>query len=547
MRKMVVIGLFALALAGVVFAQPAIEWQKSLGGSYDDFASSIQQTTDGGFIVAGCSSSNDGDVSGNHGSLDFWVVKLYSVGEIVWQKSLGGDSSDIACSIQQTTDGGYIVGGYSCSNDGDVSGHHGTPGDSADYWVVKLNSEGNIYWQKCLGGSSSEFAVSIDQTTDGGFIVAGNSWSNDGDVSGHHGSTDYLDFWVVKLNSSGDISWQKSLGGSRDDWANSIEQTVDGGFIVAGCSSSNDGDVSGHHGSIDYYDYWVVKLNSEGNIEWQKSLGGSASEYAYSIEQTTDGGFIVAGYSFSNNGDVSGHHGSIDYYDYWVVKLNSEGNIEWQKSLGGSASEYAYSIEQTTDGGYIVAGSSSSNNGDVSGNHGYSDYWVVKLNSEGIIEWQKSLGGSNDDGAYSIDQTADGGYIVTGYSESNDGDVSGHHCTYSYGDYWVVKLGADGITENKTIPEQFVINVSPNPFNSTCKITVDFGRGLINQTPTVEIFDLGGKCICSLRQAQGTASGNLSNRPLIWSPDENVTSGVYLVRVTTSDGQRAVKRVVLMR
>ena len=232
---------------------PTIEWQKCLGGSNDDWAYSIQQTSDSGLIVAGYTESSNGDVSGNHGAYDYWVVKLNSSGDILWQICLGGTNVDVAYSIQQTSDEGFIVAGYTCSNEGDVSGNHG----NSDYWVVKLNSSGTIEWQKCLGGTDGDYANSIQQTSDGGFIVAGQTYSNDGDVSGNHGGSDA---WVVKLNSSGNIEWQKCLGGTGWDWENSIQQTSDGGFIVAGYTNSNDGDVSGNHGSKDY---WVVKLTNE--------------------------------------------------------------------------------------------------------------------------------------------------------------------------------------------------------------------------------------------------------------------------------------------
>ena len=347
---------------------PAIEWQKCLGGTADDFANSIQQTSDGGFIVAGETRSNDGDVSGNHGKSDAWVVKLNSLGDILWKKCLGGTGNDYARSIQQISDGGFILTGYTNSNNGDVSGNNGY----YDAWVVKLNSSGDILWQKCLGGTYDDYARSIQQTSDTGFILAGYTFSNDGDVSGNHG---FSDAWVVKLNSSGDIIWQKCFGGTNEDYAYSIQQTSDGGFIVAGETRSNDGDVSGYHG---YFDYWVVKLNSSGDIEWQKCLGGTNNDYANSIQQTSDGGFIVAGYTESNDGDVSGYHGGD--YDAWVVKLNSSGDILWQKCLGGTIDDRAYSIQQTSDGGFIVAGFTVSNDGDVSGNHGASDAWVVKLN-----------------------------------------------------------------------------------------------------------------------------------------------------------------------
>ena len=347
---------------------PAIEWQKCLGGTSWDYAKSIQQTSGGGFIVAGETWSNDGDVSGNHGIVDSWIVKLNSSGDIIWQKCFGGTDDDVAFSIQQTSDGGFIVAGGTFSNDGDVSGNHGI----VDSWIVKLNSSGDIIWQKCFGGTDDDVAFSIQQTSDGGFIVAGGTFSNDGDVSGNHG---IVDSWIVKLNSSGDIIWQKCFGGTDDDVAFSIQQTSDGGFIVAGYTSSNDGDVSGNHGS---WDSWVVKLNSSGDIEWQKCLGGTDNDEAKSIQQTSDGGYIVAGETWSNDGDVSGNHGNSDY---WVVKLNSSGDIEWQKCLGGTVKDIAKTIQQTSDGGFIVAGYTNSNDGDVSGIHGdYYDFWVVKLN-----------------------------------------------------------------------------------------------------------------------------------------------------------------------
>jgi len=380
MKKFTIFMSFIL-ISGFSYAQaPDIEWQKCLGGTVWDFAYSIQQTGDGGFIVAGYTESNDGDVSGNHGGYDSWVVKLNSSGNIEWQKCLGGTDYDFAIFIQQTSDGGFIVAGETNSNDGDVSGNHG----SSDFWVVKLNNSGNILWQKCLGGTDEDKARSVQQTSDGGFIVAGNTHSNDGDVLGNHG---YFDFWVVKLNISGNIEWQKCLGGTENDYAESIQQTIDGGFIVAGKTFSNDGDVSGNHSS--FGDYWVVKLSGSGDIEWQKCLGGTDGDGAHSIQQTSDGEFIVAGYTHSNDGDVSGIHG-WGYHDFWIVKLSSLGNIQWQKCLGGKCWDEAYSIQQTNDGEFIVAGVTASNDGDVSGNHGegYPDYWLVKLDLGSYIKEQ---------------------------------------------------------------------------------------------------------------------------------------------------------------
>src|SRR6266542_835053 len=242
------------------------------------------------------------------------------------------------------------------------------------------------------------------------------------------------------------IEWQKIYGGapgsavsaSYAPAAFSIQQTVDGGYIVAGYSYNYNDNREDSNCPFEY-NYLVVKLNSRGIIQWQKCLGGSNEDYAYSVQQTADGGYIVAGYSSSNDGDVTNNHGSVDY---WVVKLDSLGTIQWQKCLGGSRDEEGYSIQQTADGGYIVAGSTGSKDGDVTNNHGKTDYWIVKLDSTGIIQWQKCLGGTHDDEALSIQQTADGGYIVAGSTGSNDGDVTNNP---NFADNWVVKLGTSSL------------------------------------------------------------------------------------------------------
>ena len=432
-KKLNLFSIFILVSINIYAQVPGIQWKKCLGGTGDDRANYIKQTSDGGFMIAGQTNSNSGDVSGNHGGYDSWIVKLSNSGDIEWKKCLGGNGTDVSTSIQLTNDGGFIVAGYTSSNDSNVSGNHG----GYDYWIVKLSNSGDIEWQKCLGGENDDRANSIQQTNDGGYIVAGRSASIYGDVSGNHCGYDY---WIVKLNSLGDIQWQKCLGGNGTDESTFIQQTNDGGYIVAGYTFSNNGNVSGNHGG---YDYWIVKLSNSGNIEWKKCLGGTNYDYATCIQQTNDGGFIVAGYTLSNDGDVSGNHDSNGtYYEGWIVKLSNSGDIEWQKCLGGTNDDYATYIQQTNDGGFIVAGYTRSNNGDVSGNHGLyggyrHDYWIVKLSNSGNIEWQKCLGGTNDDYATCIQQTNDGGFIVGGYACSNNGDVSGNHGT---NDAWIIKF-----------------------------------------------------------------------------------------------------------
>ncbi len=291
----------------------------------------------------------------------------------------------------------------------------------------------------------------------------------------------------------------------------SIQQTSDGGFIVAGQTYSNDGDVSGNHGGSDA---WVVKLNSSGTILWQKCLGGTVyGAIAYSIQQTSDGGFIVGGETLSNDGDVSGNHGE---FDAWVVKLDSLGDIEWQKCLGGTGWDWENSIQQTSDGGFIVAGYTNSNDGDVSGNHGSKDYWVVKLNSSGDIEWQKCLGGTNDDWARSIKQTSDGGFIVAGFTASNDGDVSGNQ---GNSDAWVVKLTNEPDRINE-IENYNSLSIYPNPFREKAIITFDNPK---NEKYRLLIIDVTGKVVMEINEIYGNT---------VEIDGSNLSAGVYVFELT---------------
>ena len=180
----------------------------------------------------------------------------------------------------------------------------------------------SIEWQKCYGGTFEDYARDCQNTTDGGFVFVGTSTFANGDVTVNHG---YDDYWIIKTSSTGIIQWQVSVGGSEIDFPRSIEQTSDDGYIICGFSKSNDYDVSGHHGGSFYSDFWVVKLNSTGTLIWQKSLGGTDHDSGYSVKETSDGGYIVAGEARSNDGDVSGHHGFLG--DYWIAKLDASGNI----------------------------------------------------------------------------------------------------------------------------------------------------------------------------------------------------------------------------
>ena len=294
-------------------ANGVITWQKTYGGAEDDIPNAMLQTLDGGYVLAGRTQSFGA------GGWDFWILKLDASGGRVWQKTCGGKQDDMAYSIQQTVNGAYVVSGWTAS--------YGT--GSFDYWVLKLDASGNSLWQKAYGGTSADWPYASCLTSDGGVVVAG------GSVSFGIGDNDV---WVLKLDSSGNRVWQKAYGGPSDDRAFSVQQTADGGFVVAGFTKS--------FGAGDM-DFWVLRLDASGTLAWQRTYGGGAMDWAFGVRQTSEGGYLVVGRT-----DSFGLGGA----DAWILKLDDAGLVTWQRTFGGGALDYAYSVRETADGSYLVGG-----------------------------------------------------------------------------------------------------------------------------------------------------------------------------------------------
>ncbi len=399
-----------------------LDYHRALGGTQEESAlRSMAKTLDGGVVITGGTSSNDGDVHGHHGNADLWVVKLNNNGDTVWTKTYGGSAEDGGACVIAIPDGGYLVCGSTSSSDGDIHNNKG----GFDAWLLKLDGNGDTIWTKTYGGTGIERANSIIAATDGGYAIAGFTGSNDGDVNKNNGSAD---MWILKLNAVGDILWTKTYGGSSWDEASAIVATADGGYALAGLTNSNDQDVSGFHESPFFsFDMWIVRLDAAGNKLWGKALGGTVNEMGLSIIVSA-GGLVITGLTNSKDGDVTGYHGNSAFFnDLWVVKLNDNGTLIWAKAYGGSFDDEGLSIIATPDGGYAVAGATASKDGDVSGYHdgqGTDDIWILKLDADGHRQWAKTVGGRGDDVCGSI-LPASGGYILSGFTNSNDGDLSG--------------------------------------------------------------------------------------------------------------------------
>lgn len=533
---------FSPSLIHAQYTSPVLTGQRSLGSTAFDEFRGMTLTDDGGCIVAGLSGAANGDVNINKGGADFWILKFDSTFLIQWQQVLGGTKTDWARDIKPTLDAGYAVLGYSKSTNGQVSGNHG----DFDFWLVKLSKNGMMEWQKTMGGSSEDNGYTVEETPDAGYICSGYSFSSDGDVNGHHALDDG---WVVKLDAFRNIQWQRSLGGSLSDQIDDVILTTDDGYLLVGYTSSVDGDVTLNHGG---QDMWVIKLDRNGNLLWQKSYGGTKDDAGREGVQTADGGFIIVGFSCSKNGDATTNKGG---QDLWIIKIDGNGKLMWQHSYGSSKGDYAYTIEAASDGKFLVAGYSGSSNGDAIGNHGNLDMWLIMIDIQGNLLWQKNLGGTLMDVARSCGEKEDGSILVAGFTKSNDGDVSGQH---GGNDGWVASLdflttpdesGDSGDwSRATTAPFGFsdknpvYVALYPNPVVDRFTLHIQLseaGSAAIsasNKSASIFILNDIGQIIYSSQEVMDgeLSEGFLTKKKIITMPS-SAASGWYIVRVVLSD------------
>lgn len=414
MKKIFLIGCIwiIMTMTNAVFGQHDMVWNRTLGGTELQSLLSVNQTKDGGFIMAGSTSS--GNLKNYHGKYDMWIVKMNSSKKVEWQKILGGSEDERATAVIQTSDGGYAVVGETKSSDGDVSNLKGIQ----DIWLLKLNAKGDIEWKKSIGGTLQEGANDIIESADGSLLIAGYTHSRNGDVS--IGTLSGRKMWLVKVDITGEIIWNKTITSLDQGEAKSVLETSDFSIVIAGWGLKKTQETDKKFNQ--YQKACVLKLNALGEIEWEKVFEGKGLDFVSDMIRTADGGYALACYSNSLYDDSDPKNSK---WNGSVVKLNASGEIEWRNYIGGSKDDMIFSIVQTSDEGFMVAGYSTINLVKSIGHHGKEDAWIVKINRSGIVEWQKLLGGSERDMATNIIRSGIDDYIVVGSTDSKNGDFEG--------------------------------------------------------------------------------------------------------------------------
>lgn len=523
---------FLFVFSGIFIAvSQKVLWEKTYGGLHADYLYDIQPTPDYGFILAGSSVS---DVGGSKsearvGILDFWLWKMSETGKLEWQRSYGGDGIDMLNSLVITRDGGMLLAGTSNSQKGFDKIDAPFGGD--DFWVLRLDQFGNIIWQKTFGGKAEDKLAKVIETRDGGFLIGGSSSSNRVfdtkkqevvENAKSENSRGNLDYWVIKVDAQGEMEWQRTMGGRYVDILKTVVETPDGGYLLGGESNSPEsGDKTGKN--LGEFDFWIVQLDENGDTQWQRTIGGEGDDRLVDIVITESKKILIAGYSNSGisfDKEVSNKGRSTDI---WAIMLDEEGIQEWQKTYNIDSYSLLTGVTKTDDKAFVLGGYSQKallekkQKGTVG-----SDFFALKIDSLGERKWKRELGSSSRDVLSRIIETRDGGYVLAGTS---NGKVSKSKQSGNVGmeDFWIVKL----LDEDKDEKPKRLIEAYPNPTNDVTNVLVgfDFDHG------TATVVDIAGRQLQHFEITSRTVPVSLQGLPI----------GVYLVTIKTNKGGETVK------
>jgi hypothetical protein len=479
-------GLFLLAFVMTIapqrlLAQPDTLWTRTFGGDLNERGNSVVHTTDGGYIIGGYTASY------GLGSTDVWLIKTDANGEPLGARTYGDTAYDRGQAVVETSDGGYVVVGYTTS--------YGAGG--TDVYAIRTDSQGDALWTRTYGGAGSDEGYGIAETSDGGFVIAGSTQS--------YGSGDY-DVYLVRVDSDGNMLWKKTFGGEESDRGRAVILTANGGFLVAG---SNESETPGTS------DFYLIRTDPNGNQVWMRTYGGSDSDEAYSVIQTTDSGYLAVGSTRSYGAE------GINIY---LIKTNPSGDTVWTKTYGGSEIDEARSVVRTDDGGYCIAGYTMSYGASA------SDVYLLKIDSHGDSLWAMMIGGDEYDEAFSIDQSSDGSLIVTGY-------------TLSYGaggnDVYLIRVASEVGIEEDGKPEisRSSTKIWPNP--SPVNVSVTYGikrEGTVN----ISLYDLAGRVVDQVYVGHKEAGEHR-----LMMDTRGLSSGIYFLHMDLPDRAHTERLIVI--
>ena len=532
--------LLALLLvsSNLLFAQYIqFKWQNCFNNPLYDNASDIVATGDGYLLVGSSliSPPIPPDVYDN----DIWLIKIGLDGEFIWQKMLGGSNSDEPVQIVPSSDGNYFIIAVSTSYDGDIASNPYPT--SSNFWIVKIDGEGNIIWERITGGNGGDISYRGTPTLDGGILAIGWTTSSDGDISQYFGS---YDLWLVKLDSLGGKVWDFTAGTAGAEFGQAVIETSDKGALAGGATLMIGGGNIECIPHAETADAILFKLDSTGNVQWQHCYGGSDYEGIIALLEVEDG-YIFGAYATSNDGDVagSGYHEGYNHlgdntHDIWMVKVDFNGNIIWSKCFGGSREEYVHKIFQTSDGNLVAFGTTNSFDGDVVGNHsipGHHDIWMFKVSSSGNLIWQRSIGGIGDELINpGVIQVSDADYAVVSSIEggSNDDITCGNYPEINWG-IWACGITDTtfvGLPDYDKISEN--IGLYPNP--ATDYLFVDIPKEFSLQHAVLQVVDANGKIVMEQKTLSYTLQLNVGQHK----------PGLYLLKLT-NEKVFATKRFIV--
>ena len=491
--------------------------QLCIGGNNVDVANNILLIPGGGFLLTGESESKHGDFTGNHGGEDFAVSWLKQNGQLKWAKQYGGSGDDVAFAAGNFLNG-FAIAGITASTDKDVIGNHG----SNDGWLALLNGNGALVTSKCFGGSGSDQFFDMVKTGDGGLLLAGQAISTDGDLT-NAGANGSNEVWLLKLDANANIEWSKCFGGSGADFCRSAIQTSDGNYVAACYSRSNDGDFTEHYGPVYNSDVWVIKVDQSGNLLWSTLLGGSSDDYSDDLLEDNEGNIWMGGQSYSADFDITDHHGSMDV---WVVKLASDGSKISSTSFGGSATDaFEGGLIQISNNHFMVAGNTVST--ELYNHHGSYDAWLTNFDSDGTFISDYCYGGSKSDFATDLAALNGGKFAMCGRTISFNGDVSGAHGNF---DKWFL-LFDDELKLQSPVDQNSQFKLYPIP--AIDKITIECPNDFEYQNATVTVFDIAGRIVYKDSFSISNTGINVNQ----WK------AGIYYVRVKDGIYNEVIKMI----